>query len=848
MATLELSVKSNAVSELGKINRQFDSTSQKAEKLKKQFSTLATPVSNKWLTYLGISEIGRQVSSLTSSLASGAAAIVTAFTGINSTIEQTIVMLENATGSAESGKEAFAYIVDLAQKAPYSIAVLTDSFVKLRTAGIQDTKRVLESLVDSVAAFGGTDEQLKLVTIAMQQMAGKGVISMEELRRQFAEQVPTAIRAMASELDMTILEMTKKIAKGQLSSDLGIPALVEGLEKLHTGAAAKRMETFQGSIAHARNEWILLLKDIGDGNGSFKSISNMINSVANSMKEFRTSAEGMAIIDGLSQKIADSMKKIAENPEMVYQFFVEIGQYASMAGSALGGLVEIINNVISAYDLMKGATSFTDWGQGVIDTKNFDMSKYALIRSELLEITKLQKQIDQMKPDILPDNPFNMISQAQKIKDMFSDLGNPDFMKKYEFEFDEAKVQARIDELKRSIEDKLSGNKPKIDVDTSKAEMSLSKLLKIDPSNEFAKVSTTMGNVADSFSIAIDSIINEYAKVSEELEKENAQILEKERNLADELRGIFREGMTEGAAYDDLIAQINEYKVAAEEAAKAGDWGGQLAALQRAADLIRSLPTSGITETKIVSQEEVERARQIYEYYDRVSRGGRAMDISKYAQEYEKLKAIYEGEGEQKDEIISKQDQINQKATETKEVGEKILELERKHKEELEAKKKALETQVDEYKSKLEALATQSQGLNDTTGQLGAVWVQVGDTFAHVAGEISGKLEALQQKLKDLMGDAKSLDSSVGGIDIPGRAVGGPVAGGNPYIIGEKGPELFVPSTNGTVIPNNQLKKSGSSVDLNITVNGGDRIRLQGTNDDVNRFIKAMREKERYAA
>jgi len=78
--------------------------------------------------------------------------------------------------------------------------------------------------------------------------------------------------------------------------------------------------------------------------------------------------------------------------------------------------------------------------------------------------------------------------------------------------------------------------------------------------------------------------------------------------------------------------------------------------------------------------------------------------------------------------------------------------------------------------------------------------------------------------------------------------VGGPVAGGNPYIIGEKGPELFVPSTNGTVIPNNQLKKSGSSVDLNITVNGGDRIRLQGTNDDVNRFIKAMQEKERYAA
>lgn len=840
MATLELDVRSNAPAELGKINRHFDSTSAKAEKLKKQFGTLTVPVSNKWLSFSGISQIGSQISSLTGSLITGAAAIATAFTGINSTIEQTIVMLENATGSAQSGRDAFAYIVDLAQKAPYSIAVLTDSFVKLRTAGIQDTERVLESLVDSVAAFGGTDEQLKLVTIAIQQMAGKGVISMEELRRQFAEQVPTAIRAMATELDMTILDMTKRIAKGKLTSDLGIPALVEGLEKLHTGAAAKRMETFQGSIAHARNEWILLLKDIGDGNSSFKGISTMINSIANSMKEFRTSAEGMDVIDGISEKISAAAKKIAENPEMVGEFFREVGTWAEVAIGTLQGLVEVINSVILSYDLLTGRVSAEDIGRAFGSMGEVDLTKYAAIRSELIEIKKLQGSIiESSLAKLIPGNPIGLYESLKKASDSFKGI---------ELGVNEQEVKTKIGDLMASVKSQLEGNKPKIDVDTSKAERSLSRILKIDPTNEFANVSSTMGDVADSFSLAIDSIIEEYAKVSEELEKENAQILEKERNLADELRSIFREGMGEGAAYDDLIAQINEYKAAAEEAAKAGDWGGQLSALQRAADLIRSLPTSGITETTIVSAADVENARRVFEYYDRISRGGKSMDISKYAQEYEKLKAIYEGEGEQKDEILSKQEQINLKAGETREVGEKILELERKHKEELEAKQKALETQVDEYKGRLEALATQSQGLNDTTGQLGAVWVQVGDTFAHVAGEISGKLEALQQKLKDLMGDAKTLGSSVDKVGIPGRALGGPVAGGNPYIIGEKGPELFVPSTNGTVIPNNKLKNTGSSVELNLTINGGETVRLQGSNSDVNRFIKAMQEKERYAA
>jgi hypothetical protein len=54
-------------------------------------------------------------------------------------------------------------------------------------------------------------------------------------------------------------------------------------------------------------------------------------------------------------------------------------------------------------------------------------------------------------------------------------------------------------------------------------------------------------------------------------------------------------------------------------------------------------------------------------------------------------------------------------------------------------------------------------------------------------------------------GGAKALD--LGGVSnlLPGRANGGPVSGKSPYIIGERGPELFVPSVSGSVIPNNRL-------------------------------------------
>jgi lambda family phage tail tape measure protein len=52
-----------------------------------------------------------------------------------------------------------------------------------------------------------------------------------------------------------------------------------------------------------------------------------------------------------------------------------------------------------------------------------------------------------------------------------------------------------------------------------------------------------------------------------------------------------------------------------------------------------------------------------------------------------------------------------------------------------------------------------------------------------------------------------------GGSIIPGfLAKGGPAIAGNPYIVGERGPELFVPNASGTVIPNGQFGGGGMSM------------------------------------
>jgi hypothetical protein len=76
------------------------------------------------------------------------------------------------------------------------------------------------------------------------------------------------------------------------------------------------------------------------------------------------------------------------------------------------------------------------------------------------------------------------------------------------------------------------------------------------------------------------------------------------------------------------------------------------------------------------------------------------------------------------------------------------------------------------------------------------------------------------------------------------RAMGGPVASGSPYVVGEKGPELFVPHASGTIVPNNKMGGGSGSGGGSVTVNyniaaGVSRAELVPILDQERRRLKA---------
>lgn len=61
------------------------------------------------------------------------------------------------------------------------------------------------------------------------------------------------------------------------------------------------------------------------------------------------------------------------------------------------------------------------------------------------------------------------------------------------------------------------------------------------------------------------------------------------------------------------------------------------------------------------------------------------------------------------------------------------------------------------------------------------------------------------------------IETGLKSIFLPGKAIGGPVQGGKPYLVGERGPELFVPSRSGSIVPNKSL---GGGMTINVDARG----------------------------
>lgn len=149
---------------------------------------------------------------------------------------------------------------------------------------------------------------------------------------------------------------------------------------------------------------------------------------------------------------------------------------------------------------------------------------------------------------------------------------------------------------------------------------------------------------------------------------------------------------------------------------------------------------------------------------------------------------------------------------------------------------------------------------------LSGLWKTISDVFSNLTGQ-GGALSGLGNSLGGIFGDiggwfgglfgggAGAAASPVGDFFpdalIMAAASGGPITRGQPYVVGERGPELFVPDISGRIVSNENFRSSAAAgqavnVTYNIDARGADagveaRIRLAMRESEA-RTINAVRE------
>jgi phage-related minor tail protein len=108
------------------------------------------------------------------------------------------------------------------------------------------------------------------------------------------------------------------------------------------------------------------------------------------------------------------------------------------------------------------------------------------------------------------------------------------------------------------------------------------------------------------------------------------------------------------------------------------------------------------------------------------------------------------------------------------------------------------------------------------------------DVVGGLVGKVRGVVNAVVSAVNGVIGRINSaLEFSTPGLTIAGRtivpsasfdapdipyvggmAAGGPVRGRTPYMVGERGPELFVPGRSGSIVPNHALAAGGVTVNI----------------------------------
>jgi phage tail tape-measure protein len=304
--------------------------------------------------------------------------------------------LSTVTGSIEGGDDAFKFINDFATSTPFDIETLTNTFIKLKSAGVEPTLELLTTFGDMASVTTDQVGALEAVTDLFSRTTSGG-LGLEDLNRLADRGIPV-FKIFEEKLGLARLEVSKFGQSAEGAATLK-DALLEGLNEDFGGGMAEKAKNLSTSLSNLGIAGNNALIAVGEG-----GLSSAINDAAQKMSSFLVENEDLAIMLGekLGQAVTfvtDGIFMLMDNMDKAAPIFELIGSiWTNILSPALSVAFDIIVKVAEALgplvDTIGPAASTVFEGLGNVMTEIVVPAMQKIIDTIAIVVDKIKGMID----------------------------------------------------------------------------------------------------------------------------------------------------------------------------------------------------------------------------------------------------------------------------------------------------------------------------------------------------------------------------------------------------------------------------------------------------------------------
>lgn len=243
----------------------------------------------------------------------------------------TLVILK---GNTEAAKDELQFLFDLSNKLGTSFTAAATPFTKFAAAAAgtisdQSIRDVFESFATVGVALQLTQSEVTGVFLALQQIASKGVVSMEELRLQLAERVPGAMRIAAESMGMTLEEFEDAVANRTINAGEFLENFAASLKEVFGLAAELASERLFADIQRLGNAFAAFRQRVF-ATGFQEGLTNLVQSATNFLNNNPELAEALGrFSQGIFDRVAQFLDSLTAD-KMVSILNALIGAFESL--------------------------------------------------------------------------------------------------------------------------------------------------------------------------------------------------------------------------------------------------------------------------------------------------------------------------------------------------------------------------------------------------------------------------------------------------------------------------------------------------------------------------------------